>query len=138
LNYGLLEALRLIEEEGLDNRIQRHTKNHKALVAGVEAMGLQMLVAPEHRLPSLNTVKIPAGVDDAKARSYLLENYNLEIGGGLGTLKGKVWRVGLMGYSSSAENIIFFLSAISQALALQGVKTDVSAGLAAAASALKA
>ena len=83
-------------------------------------------------------VKIPAGVDDAKARSYLLENYNLEIGGGLGTLKGKVWRVGLMGYSSSAENIIFFLSAISQALALQGVKTDVSAGLAAAASALKA
>ena len=138
LNYGLLEALRLIEEEGLDRRIARHTAHHKALVAGVEAMGLEMLVAPEHRLPSLNTVKIPSGVDDAKARSYLLQTYNLEIGGGLGALKGKVWRVGLMGYSSSAENIVFFLSAISQALAIQGFKSDVSAGLAAAASALKA
>jgi alanine-glyoxylate transaminase/serine-glyoxylate transaminase/serine-pyruvate transaminase len=136
LNYGLLEALRLIEEEGLDRRIRRHTLNHKALVAGVEAMGLEMLVAPEHRLPSLNTVKIPAGVDDVKVRSYLLERYNLEIGGGLGALKGRVWRVGLMGYSSSAENIIFFLAAVSQALALQGAKTDISAGLAAAASAL--
>lgn len=137
LNYGLLEALRLIEEEGLDNRIRRHTKNHKAFVAGVEAMGLEMLVAPEHRLPSLNTVKIPSGVDDGKVRSYLLERYNLEIGGGLGVLKGKVWRVGLMGFSSSAENILFFLSAVSQALLMQGVKTDVSAGLAAAASALE-
>jgi alanine-glyoxylate transaminase/serine-glyoxylate transaminase/serine-pyruvate transaminase len=138
LNYGLLEALCLIEEEGLDERIRRHTMNHKALVAGVEAMGLEMLVAPEFRLPSLNTVKIPAGIDDAKARSYLLETYNLEIGGGLGALKGKVWRVGLMGYSSSAENILFFLSAVSQALALQGFKTDISAGLGAAASELKA
>jgi alanine-glyoxylate transaminase/serine-glyoxylate transaminase/serine-pyruvate transaminase len=138
LNYGLLEALRLIEEEGLDNRIRRHNLNHKALVAGVEAMGLEMLVAPKHRLPSLNTVKIPPGVDDAKVRSYLLEKYNLEIGGGLGTLKGKVWRVGLMGYTSNAENIILFLSAISQALALQGFKTDISAGLAAASSTLKA
>jgi alanine-glyoxylate transaminase/serine-glyoxylate transaminase/serine-pyruvate transaminase len=137
LNYGLLEALYLIHEEGLDNRIQRHTRNHKALVAGVVAMGLEMLVAPQYRLPSLNTVKVPAGIDDAKVRSYLLETYNLEIGGGLGALKGKVWRVGLMGYSSSAENIIFFLSAMSQALAVQGCKTDVSAGLAAAMSALK-
>ena len=100
-------------------------------------MGLEMLVAPAHRLPSLNTVKIPQGIDDAKVRSYLLEIYNLEIGGGLGTLKGKVWRVGLMGYSSSAENIIFFLSAMGQALAAQGYKTDVSAGLSAAMSALK-
>jgi alanine-glyoxylate transaminase / serine-glyoxylate transaminase / serine-pyruvate transaminase len=137
LNYGLLESLHLIHEEGLDNRIRRHTRNHKALVAGVEAMGLEMLVAPQHRLPSLNTVKVPQGIDDAKVRSYLLETYNLEIGGGLGALKGKVWRVGLMGYSSSAENIIFFLSAMSQALAVQGHKTDVSAGLAAAMSALK-
>jgi alanine-glyoxylate transaminase / serine-glyoxylate transaminase / serine-pyruvate transaminase len=138
LNYGLLEALRLIEEEGLDKRIQRHTLNHKALVAGVEAMGLEMLVAPEFRLPSLNTVKIPAGIDDVKVRSYLLETYNLEIGGGLGGLKGKVWRIGLMGYSSSAENILFFVSAVSQALALQGYKTDVAAGLSAVTSALKA
>jgi len=138
LNYGLLEALRLIEEEGLDSRIRRHTANHKALVAGVEAMGLDMLVAPENRLPSLNAVKIPEGVDDAKVRSYLLQSFNLEIGGGLGALKGKIWRVGLMGYSSSRENIVFFLSAISQALAAQGCKTDISAGLAAASSALKA
>jgi alanine-glyoxylate transaminase / serine-glyoxylate transaminase / serine-pyruvate transaminase len=137
LNYGLLEALRLIEEEGLDERIRRHTLNHKALVAGVEAMGLEMLVAPEFRLPSLNTVKIPEGVDDVKLRSYLLETYNLEIGGGLGALKGKVWRVGLMGYSSSAENILFFISAIGQALALQGYKTDMAAGLGAVTSALR-
>ena len=137
LNYGLLEALCLIEEEGLEKRIQRHTWNHKALVAGVEAMGLEMLVAPEFRLPSLNTIRIPDGIDDMKVRSYLLETYNLEIGGGLGALKGKVWRVGLMGYSSSAENILFFIAAISQALALQGYKTDVAAGLAAVTSALK-
>ncbi|MBN2032201.1 MAG: alanine--glyoxylate aminotransferase family protein [Deltaproteobacteria bacterium] len=136
LNYGLLEALRLIEEEGLEKRIQRHTLNHKALVAGVEAMGLEMLVSPEFRLPSLNTVKIPAGIDDVKVRSYLLDTYNLEIGGGLGVLKGKVWRVGLMGYSSSAENILFFIAAISQALALQGYKTDVAAGLSAVTKAL--
>lgn len=137
LNYGLIEALRLIEEEGLEKRIQRHTANHKALVAGVEAMGLEMLVAPEFRLPSLNTIRIPAGIDDAKVRSYLLETFNLEIGGGLGTLKGKVWRVGLMGYSSNAENILFFIAAISQALALQGYKTDIAAGLGAVTSALK-
>jgi alanine-glyoxylate transaminase/serine-glyoxylate transaminase/serine-pyruvate transaminase len=131
LNYALLEALLLIEEEGLDKRIARHARNHRALVAGVEAMGLQMLVAPEHRLPSLNTVRIPDGVDDARVRGYLLERFNLEIGGGLGKLKGKVWRVGLMGYSSSAERILFFLSCISQACAVQGVKTDLGAGLAA-------
>jgi alanine-glyoxylate transaminase / serine-glyoxylate transaminase / serine-pyruvate transaminase len=83
-------------------------------------------------------VKIPAGIDDVKVRSYLLETYNLEIGGGLGGLKGKVWRIGLMGYSSSAENILFFVSAVSQALALQGYKTDVAAGLSAVTSALKA
>ncbi len=137
LNYALLEALQIIEEEGLDTRIKRHTRNHKALVAGVEAMGLEMLVAPAHRLPSLNTVKVPQGIDDAKVRSYLLDAFNLEIGAGLGVLKGKVWRVGLMGYSSSAENIIFFLSAMGQALAQQGYKADISAGLSAAMSALK-
>jgi alanine-glyoxylate transaminase/serine-glyoxylate transaminase/serine-pyruvate transaminase len=137
LNYGLLEALQLIEEEGLDPRIHRHIMNHKALVAGVEAMGLEMLVAPEYRLPTLNTVKIPDGVDDAKVRSYLLETYNLEIGGGLGALKGKAWRVGLMGYSSRAENIILFLSAIGQAVSAQGYRLDVSAGLAAAMAELK-
>jgi alanine-glyoxylate transaminase/serine-glyoxylate transaminase/serine-pyruvate transaminase len=136
LNYALLEALVLIEEEGLDKRIARHLRNHKALVAGIEAMGLQMLVAPQHRLPSLNTVRVPDGADDAKLRGYLLEKLNLEIGGGLGKLKGKVWRVGLMGHSSSAERIVFFLSALSQALQAQGVKTDLAAGLAASQAAL--
>ena len=138
LNYALLEALTLIEEEGLQNRFARHLKNHRALVAGVEAMGLEMLVNPEHRLPTLNTIRIPQGVDDVKARSYLLETFDLEIGGGLGALKGKVWRIGQMGYSSSAENVLFFLSAINRALSLQGNQTDLAAGTQAAMTALDA
>ena len=129
LNYGLLEALLLIHEEGLETRFARHLKNHKALVAGVEALGLKMLVAPEHRLPTLNTVIIPDGVDDLKLRRYLLEKFKLDIGGGFGRLQGKVWRVGLMGYSSSADNVLFFIPAISRALALQGYQTDLAAGL---------
>jgi alanine-glyoxylate transaminase/serine-glyoxylate transaminase/serine-pyruvate transaminase len=129
LNYALLEALLLIHEEGLQNRSARHLKNHKALVAGVEALGLKMLVSPQYRLPTLNTVIIPEGVDDIKLRRYLLEKFKLDIGGGFGRLKGKVWRVGLMGYSSSADNVLFFIPAISRALALQGVKTDLAAGL---------
>jgi alanine-glyoxylate transaminase/serine-glyoxylate transaminase/serine-pyruvate transaminase len=133
-----LEALLLIEEEGLQKRFERHLKNHQALVAGVEAMGLKMLVKPENRLPTLNTIRVPDGVDEAKVRGYLLETFNLEIGAGLGALKGQVWRVGLMGYSSSAENVLFFLSAISRALAIQGCKTDLSAGLEAAMSLLNA
>jgi alanine-glyoxylate transaminase/serine-glyoxylate transaminase/serine-pyruvate transaminase len=129
LNYALLEALLLIHEEGLENRFARHLKNHKALVAGVEALGLKMLVSPQYRLPTLNTVLIPEGVDDIKLRRYLLEKFKLDIGGGFGRLKGKVWRVGLMGYSSSADNVLFFIPAISRALALQGFKTDLAAGL---------
>jgi alanine-glyoxylate transaminase/serine-glyoxylate transaminase/serine-pyruvate transaminase len=129
LNYGLLEALLLIHEEGLDNRFARHLKNHKALVAGVEALGLKMLVDAQYRLPTLNTVMIPDGVDDVKLRRYLLEKFKLDIGGGFGRLQGKVWRIGLMGYSSSADNVLFFIPAISRALALQGYKTDLAAGL---------
>ena len=132
LNYGLLEALTLIEEEGLQNRFARHLRNHRALIAAIEAMGLEMFVAAEYRLPSLNTIRIPHGVDDAQVRGYLLERFNLEIGGGLGSIAGKVWRVGLMGYSSSPERILFFLSCISHALAEQGVSTDLKAGLSAA------
>jgi alanine-glyoxylate transaminase/serine-glyoxylate transaminase/serine-pyruvate transaminase len=129
LNYGLLEALALIEEEGLDRRIARHLENHRALVAGIEAMGLSMLVAPEHRLPSLNAIRVPDGVDDARVRGFLLETFNLEIGGGLGALKGKIWRVGLMGYASSPERILFFLACLSQALAAQGFAADVKSAL---------
>jgi alanine-glyoxylate transaminase/serine-glyoxylate transaminase/serine-pyruvate transaminase len=137
MNYGLLEALLLIEEEGLQNRYARHLKNHQALAAGVEAMGLKMHVQPEYRLPTLNTIRIPEGVEDLKVRQYLLNTFNLEIGGGLGALAGKVWRVGLMGYSSSAENVLFFLAAISRALDVEGYKTDLSGGLAAAMSLLE-
>jgi len=129
LNYALLEALLLIHEEGLQQRFYRHLKNHKALVAGVEALGLKMLVKPEHRLPTLNTIVIPEGVDDAKLRRYLLDKFKLDIGGGFGFLKGKVWRVGLMGYSCSADNVLFFIPALSRALAVQGVKTDLASGL---------
>jgi len=138
MNYGLLEALLLIEEEGIQDRHARHLKNHQALVAGVEAMGVKMHVQPEYRLPTLNTIRIPDGIEDLKVRQYLLNAFNLEIGGGLGTLAGKVWRVGLMGYSSSAENVLFFLSAISRALDVQGCKTDLSGGIAAAMSLLDA
>jgi len=119
----------LIHEEGLQNRFLRHRKNHKALVAGIEALGLKMLVKPEYRLPTLNTIVIPEGVDDVKLRRYLLDKFKLDIGGGFGLLKGKVWRVGLMGYSCSADNVLFFIPALSRALAVQGVKTDLASGL---------
>ncbi len=120
----------------MDARFERHLKNHRALVVGIEGMGLEMLVEPEFRLPTLNTVLIPDGVDDATLRGFLLQEYNLEIGGGLGALKGKVWRVGLMGYSSLSENVIFFLSALDRALAKQGHRSDIGAGLTAAAEVL--
>ena len=136
MNYALLEALELIDEEGLDERFERHLKNHRALVVGIEGMGLEMFVEPEFRLPTLNTVLIPDGVDDATLRGFLLQEYNLEIGGGLGALKGKVWRVGLMGYSSLSENVIFFLSALDRALAKQGHRSDIEVGLTAAAEVL--
>jgi alanine-glyoxylate transaminase/serine-glyoxylate transaminase/serine-pyruvate transaminase len=119
----------LIHEEGLEKRFARHLKNHKALVAGIEALGLRMLVEPEYRLPTLNTVLVPEVVDDAKLRRYLLETFKLDIGGGFGYLKGKVWRVGLMGYSCSADNVLFFIPALSRALAVQGFKTDLASGL---------
>ena len=128
LNYGFLEALILAHEEGMEHRFARHLQNHRAFVAGIEAMGLAMHVGAEHRLPMLNTVRIPQGVDDAALRSYLLESFNIEIGGGLGALKDKVWRVGLMGHSSSPVKILLLLSAMNVALAAQGVKTDLAQG----------
>ncbi len=114
--YGFHEGLRLILEEGLGNRWQRHKHNHELLVAGLEGMGLEMLAAPAYRLWSLNAVKIPPGVDDASVRRELLERFSLEIGGGLGELKGRVWRVGLMGYSSTENNVMLLLSALRQIL----------------------
>jgi alanine-glyoxylate transaminase/serine-glyoxylate transaminase/serine-pyruvate transaminase len=119
MNYALREALRLIYEEGLEARWRRHELNHRALVSGVEAMGLQMAVAPENRLWSLNAVSVPEGVDDAKVRGRLLEE-NIEIGGGLGPMKGKIWRVGLMGSGSTRENVMLVLDALQRALNAEG------------------
>jgi alanine-glyoxylate transaminase / serine-glyoxylate transaminase / serine-pyruvate transaminase len=132
MNYALREALRLIEEEGLEKRWARHRQNHHALVAGVEAMGLQMLVRPENRLWSLNTIEIPAGIPDAKVRSSLLQDFGIEIGGGLGPLRGRIWRVGLMGYSSHRNNVLLFLNALEQILIKEGFKLNPGAAVEAA------
>jgi len=132
MNYALLEALRIVREEGLESRYERHRRNHLALVAGIEAMGLSMLVEKPYRLWSLNTIRIPPGIDDAKVRQRLLNEYNLEIGGGLGLLAGKIWRVGLMGYTSSETNVLYFLIALEQALREQGFEVARGAGITAA------
>ena len=134
--YGLREALRIISEEGLEARFARHILNHRALVAGVEAMGLNMLVPESERLPSLNTVCIPVGADDLKVRQAFLNDFGVEIGGGLGALAGKVWRVGLMGHASTRRNVFLFLSCLGAILKSQSV--DVKAGAAEAASAVYA
>ncbi len=120
MNYALREALRIVHEEGLEARWRRHELNHRALVAGIEAMGLQMNVEPEHRLWSLNAVRVPDGVDDARVRARLLEDANIEIGGGLGPLKGRIWRIGLMGSGSTRENVLLVLDALHRALKAGG------------------
>lgn len=127
--YGLREALRLIVEEGLESRFRRHASNARALRAGLEAMGLVLHARSGHRLDTLTTVRIPEGVEDAAVRSALLQRFNLEIGGGLGPLRGRVWRIGLMGEASSPRNVLYFLSCLGRLL---GPATDTEAGLAAA------
>ena len=119
MNYALREALRLVHEEGLEARWHRHELNHRALVAGVETMGLEMAVAPEQRLWSLNAVSVPEGIDDARVRARLLGE-NIEIGGGLGPLKGRIWRIGLMGSGSTRENVLLVLGALHRALNAEG------------------
>ncbi len=120
MNYALREALAIIQEEGLDSRWDRHRRNSEAFVAGIEAMGLQMLVAPQHRLWTLNAVLIPEGVDDARVRGRLLNEHNIEIGAGFGVLKGKIWRVGLMGSGSTANNVLLLLAALRRVLNSEG------------------
>jgi alanine-glyoxylate transaminase/serine-glyoxylate transaminase/serine-pyruvate transaminase len=132
MNYALHEALRLVTEEGLEARMKRHERNHRALVAGVEAMGLKMHVAPEHRLWTLNAVSVPDGVDEARVRKRLLDEFDIEIGGGLGALKGKIWRVGLMGAGSTENNVLLLLAALEKALADENYKARNS-GVSAAA-----
>ncbi len=115
-NYAIYEGLRIVAEEGLQNRWQRHRKNAELLWKGLEELGLKLQVPVDYRLPTLTTVRIPEGVSDAQIRSKLLSDYNIEIGGGLGELKGKVWRIGLMGYSSRPENVLLLLAALERLL----------------------
>jgi len=130
--YGLHESLVALFEEGQQAVFVRHARMHEALVAGLEALGLEMLVAPEHRLPQLNTVRIPEGVDEAAVRARMLERWDLEIGAGLGPLKGQVWRIGLMGASASPWHVRLCLTALADALSAQGRDVDLDAALAAA------
>jgi len=114
--YALFEALSLIKEEGLDDRFARHKKNSRALISGLEALGIKPVVAEEHRLASLNAVWIPENVDDQQVRSRLRRDHLIEIGGGLGPFKGKVWRIGLMGHGSRRENVERLLRALALTL----------------------
>jgi alanine-glyoxylate transaminase/serine-glyoxylate transaminase/serine-pyruvate transaminase len=114
--YGLCEALRAIMDEGLEGRFERHVRAHKALVKGLADLGLDMHVAEGHRIPNLNTPRVPAGVDDAKVRKHLLEKHGIEIAGGFGQLAGKIFRVGLMGPLATESGVEMFLGAFKDAL----------------------
>lgn len=114
--YALHQALLMLKQEGLENAWARHDYHHLALAAGLEALGMEFVVPKDARLPQLNSVYIPEGVDDAQIRNHLLSAYNLEIGAGLGALAGKVWRIGLMGHSCRRENVLFCLKALQESL----------------------
>ncbi len=122
MNYALYEALRIVVEEGLEARWQRHRRNAAALQAGVAAMGLKFVAQEGHRLPQLTAVQAPAGIDEAAIRTALLRTYNMEIGAGLGPFKGKVWRIGLMGESSQRNNVVLVLNALEQLLSAAGIE----------------
>jgi alanine-glyoxylate transaminase/serine-glyoxylate transaminase/serine-pyruvate transaminase len=130
--YALREALRLVAEEGLEARFARHRRNSAALMAGLSVLGCRPQAQEGHRLPSLNCITVPEGIDEAAVRKALLGEFGIEIGGGLGPLAGKVWRIGLMGYGSAPENVLAVLSAVEQSLARQGRKVAPGAGAAAA------
>jgi len=134
LIYAMHEALRIVLEEGLEASWERHRQNQQALLAGLEAMGVGLFVQnPADRLATVTAINIPDGVDGAKVRSRLLNEFSIEISGGLGELKAKIWRVGLMGYSSQRGNVLLFLAALERLLLDQGMKLPVGAGMAAAA-----
>jgi alanine-glyoxylate transaminase/serine-glyoxylate transaminase/serine-pyruvate transaminase len=130
MTYALNEALRVVEEEGLEARIARHRRNHLALRAGLEALGLTYV--PKASLASLNAVRVPDGIDDARVRGRLLEEFGIEIGGGLGPFKGKAWRIGLMGDSSTRRNVTLLLGALETILRDAGAHVSPGAALAAA------
>ena len=118
--YALHEALRMLADEGLENSWARHLRLHKKLRDGLQALGLEFLVGEPHRLPQLNAVRVPDGVDEARVRAKLLADYHLEIGAGLGPLAGKIWRIGLMGHACREENVALCLRALEDALREQG------------------
>jgi alanine-glyoxylate transaminase/serine-glyoxylate transaminase/serine-pyruvate transaminase len=126
--YALHEALVILQEEGIEKSWERHRRNHDALRAGFEAMGLNFVVPEGQRLPQLNAVSVPEGVDEAAVRGVLLKEYNLEIGAGLGAMAGKIWRVGLMGYASTQTNVLYCLGALDAVLS--GMKAPINAGVA--------
>ena len=129
--YALREALRLVAEEGIEERWDRHLRVAGALKAGVEGMGLEMNAPEDFWLPSLNTVRVPDGVDDGAVIQHLLDEYDLEIASGLGALEGDIWRIGCMGHSARRQNVSYLLAALGNALGEQGATVDVDAGLAA-------
>jgi len=126
--YGLHEALVILQEEGIEHSWARHQKNHDALRTGLEAMGLTFVVPEGQRLPQLNAVSIPDGVDEAAVRAALLGEYNLEIGAGLGAMAGKIWRIGLMGFASNQTNVLFCLGALDAVLS--SMKAPITSGVA--------
>ena len=136
--YALREALRIALEEGLEDRIARHRRNAEALYAGVQAMGLQLHAQEGHRLPPLTTVRVPEGIEEMAIRRALLQEHNIEVGGGIGALQGQVWRIGLMGFSSTAQNVLGLLYALETELIRSGFKAEKGAGVAAAARHLNA
>ncbi len=132
MTYALREGLRLVLEEGLEARWARHLRNHQALKAGLTALGVTYVAAEGHQLPELNCVRIPAGVDDLAVRKQLLSEFSTEIGSGLGDLKGKAWRIGLMGHNSRPSVVLQFLASLERCLLTQGAKVTAGAGVAAA------
>ena len=138
LIYALREALQMIDEEGLETRWARHERHHRVLAAGLEAMGLSLLPPAAERLWTLNAVRVPDGIDEAAVRRMLLQMFNIEVGAGLGPLAGRIWRVGLMGASSTPQMVLLFLGALEAALAAHGHSHGAGAGIAAATAALVA
>lgn len=129
MNYALHEALRIIQEEGLNNTFKRHQTLGKALHKGLEAMGLDLHVNEKYRLPQLTAVRVPEGINEAKVRGQLLNDYSIEIGAGLGALQGKIWRIGLMGHSCNTRNVITVLSALEQILMKEGASIQKGVAL---------
>ena len=130
--YALREALRMAMEEGLENRIRRHARNALALRAGLEALGLELFAQPGYRLSPLTTALVPEGINEAEVRRRLRADYGIEIGGGLGQIAGRVWRIGLMGESSRESNVLTFLSALERILPEHGYEVALGSGVAAA------